>query len=218
VSGLVAWRIKRPWLAGGALAVAVLAREAMVLGVIAIAVEVAWRRFAKRGGREAGDPQAGGDVLRACIPALAVFAGWQLYLVDRFDRLASSTTPDGQFGAPLGGLLDSADRALSDASLGGAVWDLAFLVLIAAAVVAAVLAVRHGLTAPAAAAVGFAVVAVLVSYDSDHWNYTRLTAPLLASLVVLGLDERDRAALAVPALAACLTFLIPIAFRAGAGA
>ena len=138
--------------------------------------------------------------------------------MDRFDRLASSTTPEGQFGAPLGGLLDSADRALSDASLGGAVWDLAFLLLVAGAVVAAILAARHGLTAPVLAAMGFAVVALLVSYDSDHWNYTRLTAPLLASLVVLGLDERDRVALAVPALAACLTFLIPIAFRAGAGA
>jgi len=236
VSGLVAWRMKRPWLAGGALAVAVLAREAMVLGVIAIAVEAVWRRFAARGGREAGDaqvegdspaagdaPTAGpastvGDVLRACVPPLAVFAGWQVYLVDRFDRLASSTTPEGQFGAPLGGLIDSADRALSDASLGGAAWDLAFLLLIAGALVAAVVAARHGLTAPAAAAVGFAVVAVLVSYDSDHWNYTRLTAPLLASLVVLGLDQRDRVALAVPALAACLTFLIPIAFRVGAGA
>lgn len=218
VSGLVAWRLRRPWMAGGALAVAVLAREAMVLGVIAIAVETAWRRFASRGGHDAGDAPTVGDAVRACIPPLAVFAGWQLYLVDRFDRLASSTTPEGQFGAPLGGLLDSVDRALSDASLGGAVWDLAFLLLVACAVVAAVLAARHGLTAPVTAAVGFAVVAVLVSYDSDHWNYTRLTAPLLASLVVLGLDERDRLALAVPGLAACLTFLIPIAFRAGAGA
>jgi hypothetical protein len=218
VSGLVAWRMRRPWLAGGALAAAVLAREAMVLGVIAIAVEAAWRAFARRRGAEADVARARGDALRACIPALAVFAAWQLYLLDRFGQLASSTTPEGQFGAPLGGLIDSADRALSDASLGGAVWDLAFLLLIAGAVIAAVLAVRHGFTAPVAAAVGFAMVAVLVNYDSDHWNYTRLTAPLLASLVVLGLDERDRLALAVPALAACLTFLIPVAFHAGAGA
>jgi len=214
VSGLVAWRMKRPWLAGGALAVAVLAREAMVLGVIAIAVEAAWRRFGRRG----GDAPTTGDALRACIPPVSVFVAWQLYLVERFDRLAFSTTPEGQFGAPLGGLLDSADRAVSDASLGGAVWDLAFLLLVLAAVVVAVLALRHGLAAPVVAATSFAVFALIVSYDSDHWNYTRLTAPLMASLVVVGLDERDRAALAIPALVACLTVLIPVAFSAGAGA
>jgi hypothetical protein len=64
----------------------------------------------------------------------------------------------------------------------------------------------------------FAVVSVLVDYGGDHWNCTRVAAPLMASLVVFGVDERDRAALAVPALAACLTLLIPIAFSAGAGA
>jgi hypothetical protein len=230
VGGLVAWRMHRPWVAGGALAAAVLAREAMILGVAAIAVEAAWRRFASRGGEEPRDARAGsdtlaagpaptlGDALRACIPPVAVFVAWQLYLVERFERLASSTTPEGQFGAPFGGLLDSADRALSDSSPGGAVWDLAFLALVVAAVLVAALAARHRRTAPVITAVCFAVFAVLVTYDSDHWNYTRLTAPLLASLVILGLDERDRGALVVPALAACLTLLIPVAFSAGAGA
>jgi hypothetical protein len=211
VGGLVAWRMRRPWLAGGALTAAVLAREVMVLAVIAIAVEALWRRLRR------GDRHVAADALRACVVPLSAFVAWQLYLLDRFDRLASSTTPPGQFRAPLAGLFDSADSAISDASLGSA-WDLGYLLMVAAAVVAAVLVARHGPWAAAVAAVCFAVVAVLVDYDADHWNYTRLTAPLLAALVVQGVDTRDRAALVVPAAAACLTLLIPIAFSAGAGA
>jgi hypothetical protein len=115
-------------------------------------------------------------------------------------------------------LLDGADRALSDASLGGAAWDLGFLLLVLGAVVVAVLSLRRGVRAPAVAAACFAAVVALVNYGGDHWNYTRVAAPLMAALVVLGLEERDRAALAVPALAACLTLLIPVAFSAGAGA
>jgi hypothetical protein len=212
VGGLVAWRMRRPWVAGGALTAAVLAREAMVLAVVAIAVEAVWRRLARR------DAGVVGDALRACALPVSVFVAWQLYLLDRFDRLASSTTPEGQFGAPLAGLLDSADRAISDASLGSVAWDLGYLLLVLAAVVVAVLAVRRGPSAPVVAAVCFAVVAVLVDYDADHWNFTRLTAPLMAALLVHGVDARDRPALAVPALAACLTLLIPVAFSAGAGA
>jgi hypothetical protein len=212
VSGLVAWRMRRPWIAGAALAVAVLAREVMVLAVVAVAVEVLWRRLVKR------EPVVLGDALRACVPPACVFVAWQLYLVERFDRLASSTTPRGQFGAPFEGLFDSVDRALSDPSFGGMVWDLCFLLFVLGAAVAAVLAVRRGPSAPAVAAVCFAVVSVLVDYGGDHWNYTRVAAPLFASLVVLGVAERDRAPLAVPSLAACLTLLIPIAFSASAGA
>ena len=212
VSGLVAWRMRRPWTAGAALTAAVLAREVMVLAVVAIAIEAAWRRFARR------DARVVADALRACVLPVCAFVAWQLYLLDRFDRLAPSATPDGQFGAPLAGLLDSADRAISDSSIGSTGWDLAFLLLVLAAVVVAALAARRGLTGPAVAAVCFAVVAVLVDYDADHWNYTRLTAPLMAAVVVHGVDTRDRPALAVPALAACLTFLIPVAFSAGAGA
>jgi thiamine transporter ThiT len=212
VSGLVAWRLRRPWIAGAALTAAVLAREVMVLAVIAIAFEAVWRRLSKR------DAPVVGDALRACVPPIAAFAAWQLYLLDRFDRLASSTTPDGQFLSPFEGLIDSADRAISDPSLGSVVWDLGFLILVVAAMVVAVLAARRGPNAPAVTALCFAVLAVLVTYDADHWNYTRITAPLMASLVVLGLDEEDRAALTVPALAACLTLLIPVAFSAGAGA
>ena len=211
VSGLVAWRMRRPWVAGAALTAAVLAREVMVLAVVAIAVEVLWRRFRRR------DEPVVADALRACVLPLSAFVAWQLYLLDRFDRLASSTTPPGQFRAPLAGLLDSADGAISDASLGSA-WDLGYLLLVVGAVVVAVLAARHGPGAPAVAALCFGAVAVLVDYDADHWNYTRLTAPLLVALVVQGVEARDRAALAVPALAACLTLLIPVAFSAGAGA
>ncbi|HEX6651600.1 MAG TPA: hypothetical protein VF072_02570 [Thermoleophilaceae bacterium] len=86
------------------------------------------------------------------------------------------------------------------------------------AVVAAAIAARRGPSAPAVAALGFAVLTLLVDYGRDHWSHTRVAAPLFASLVVLGIAERDRAALVVPSLAACLTLLIPIAFSAGAGA
>jgi hypothetical protein len=213
VAGLVAWRLRRPWVAGAALTAAVLAREVMLLGVIAIAIEAAWRRLAKR------DKSVVAEALRACAVPGAIFLAWQLYLIERFDRVASSTTPRGQFGAPLQGLLDSADRALSDPALGSVVWDLAFLLLVLSAVVVAVLVLRRGLRAPAVAALCFAVLVALVDYGGDHWNYTRMAAPLMASLVVVGLDEeRDGAALAVPAITACLTLLIPVAFSSGAGA
>jgi hypothetical protein len=158
-----------------------------------------------------------GEALRACVLPASAFVAWQLYLVERFDRLASSTTPRGQFGAPFEGLVDGVDRALSDASLGGGLWDLAFLLFVLGAIVAAALAARRGPSAPAVAAVGFAVLTLLVDFGGDHWSYTRVAAPLFASLVVLGIAERDRVALVVPSLAACLTLLIPIAFSSGAG-
>ena len=65
-SGLVAWRMRRPWVAGGALTAAVLAREAMVLAVVAIAIEAAWRRRARR------DASVVADALRACVLPVSV--------------------------------------------------------------------------------------------------------------------------------------------------
>jgi hypothetical protein len=165
VGGLVAWRLRRPWVAGGALTVAVLAREVMVLGVIAIAIEAVWRRVARR------DPVVVGDALRACVPPACFFVARAVRSSARGPALGWWRSPGGRNDRP-----------------------------------------------GTAAMVCFAVVSVLVDYCGDHWNCTRVAAPLMASLVVFGVDERDRAALAVPALAACLTLLIPIAFSAGAGA
>src|SRR6185436_5709324 len=67
VSGLAAWRMRRPWVAGGALTAAVLAREAMALAVVAIAIEAAWRRLARR------DTSVVSDALRACVLPVSVF-------------------------------------------------------------------------------------------------------------------------------------------------
>jgi hypothetical protein len=88
----------------------------------------------------------------------------------------------------------------------------------AAAVVVAAAGLRRGLRAPVVAAACFAALLVVINFGGDHWNYTRLAAPLMASLVVAGLDDGDRPALFVPALAAFLTLLIPAAFSATAGA
>jgi hypothetical protein len=212
IGGLVAWRSRRPGVAAVALTVAVLAREVMVLGVLAIAVEAAWRLVVRR------DRGAIRRAAPVCLVPAAAFVAWQAYVAQRFDSLAASSTPDNQFATPLDGLIDSADRALSDASLTGGGWDLVFLALMAAAVVVAAAGLRRGLRAPAVAAACFAALLVVIDFGGDHWNYTRLAAPLMASLVVAGLDDGDRPALAVPALTAVLTLVIPVAFSATAGA
>ncbi len=212
VGGLVAWRSRRPGVAAVALTLAVLAREVMVLGVLAIAVEAAWRLLVRR------DTGALRRAAPVCLIPAAAFLAWQAYVAERFDGLAASSTPDNQFATPLDGLIDSADRALSDGSLSGGGWDLLFLALMAAAIVVAAAGLRRGLRAPVVAAACFAALLVVINFGGDHWNYTRLAAPLMASLVVAGLDDGDRPALFVPALTAFLTLLIPAAFSATAGA
>ena len=212
VAGLVAWRLRRPGLATLAITLAVLSREAMLIGVLAIAVEAGWSFFR---GRDRDELRR---ALPVCLVPTTLFVAWQLYLAQRFDGLVTSSTPDNQFSVPLDGLLDGVDGALSDASLRAAGWDLVFLILMAAAIVAALVGLRRGLRAPAVGSACFAALLLVINFGGDHWNYTRLAAPLMASLVVAGLDVRSRWTMAVPALAASLTFLIPVAFGSTAGA
>lgn len=212
VAGLVAWRLRRPGAATLAMTLAVLSREAMLVGVLAIAVEAGWRFFR---GRDRDELR---KALPVCLLPTALFVAWQLYLAKRFDGLVTSSTPDNQFSVPLDGLLDGLDGALSDASLRAGGWDLVFLLLMAAAIVVALVGLRRGLRAPAVAAGCFAALLAVINFGGDHWNYTRLAAPLMASLVIAGLDVGSRWMMAVPALAATLTFLIPLAFSSAAGA
>jgi hypothetical protein len=50
---------------------------------------------------------------------------------------------------------------------------------------------------------------------SDEWNDTRLSTPLFALVLLVGLEQQDGLAVRVCALGVALTALIPIALGGG---
>lgn len=221
--GLMAWRRDGRALAAGLLALAVLTRETMMLGVVAVAAEGALGAWPHRA-RGTGERSATRSAIRRTVPVVAVpaavFLAWQWYVTSRFGGvLPASTMPPGQFGPPFDWLAIAVRRALDAPSLSSGTWDIVYLALVVAAIAAAaVLVVRRRPTASAIAALLFAAVTVLFESDGDKWGYTRATAPLLLTLALGALIARERIALALCGAAAALTLAIPLAFAAASGA
>ncbi len=211
LGALWAWSERRARLTVAALVLAVLARETMLILVAVIAYD-AWRR--RRAGERTPHPAA------LALPALAAFAAWQAYATWRFGgEVPWFTAPSSLWQAPgLGvaeALPDLVDQPASEVG-----WDLAYLALTAAAVVAAVMALVRDRSPVTLFCAAQAATVVLLGevFWIDHWSFTRVTAPLFASLLLAGVAARFRPAIAIPCAAAALTVLIPVALNTSATA
>jgi hypothetical protein len=201
----MAWQSQRRWFAAGLLAVAALAREPMLLAVVAVAVDAGARWYPRR-----SDPGALRRAVRKVWPVVvgptALYLAWQGYLHVR--HVASTSDPGTAFRAPFTGLFDEAQRALAGHLNAAGVWDLAYLALIVAGIGTAFVVLRRGITAPAVAALLFGLVLLVLTFGND-WSYTRLSAPLFAALLLGGLERRTRPAIAVCSAVAALGALVP---------
>ena len=209
LGALWAWSQRRERLTAAALVLAVLARETMLVLLAVLAFD-AWRRRRQR------ERTIHSAVL--VLPALACFAAWEIYATARFDgEIPWTTVPADLWQAPGVGLATALPELLNQTPKEAA-WDLAYLILCAAAVAAAIAAVRRDRGPEALFCVGQAAIVVLLGevFWTDHWSFTRVTAPLFASLLLAGVSSGSRAGVAVPCAAAVLTLLIPAALNTGA--
>jgi hypothetical protein len=209
LAGLLFWQRRRRWAAAVAFSVGVLAREPMVLAVVAVALDAA---IAALAARRRGEPDAARARLREAwpvvlIPAL-VFVAWQAYIDARFGGNVATTS--SAYLPPFVGIVDEVKHAFNDVDVRSTIWDLAYLLTMLAGIGAAVGLVSRRVTAAGLAALLIGL-SLLVLVFGDPWSYTRLSAPMFAALLVGGLDQRYRPALAVCAAGAVLTLLLPLA-------
>ncbi len=211
LGGLMLWQRRRPRGAAVLLSVAVLAREPMLLAVAGVAAEATLRWW--RGRREPGSSRA---IVRATWPVVlvpvAAYLAWLAYVSVRYGGIA---TPDSAYLPPFVGVRDEIRHALADPSLRDTLWDVAYLALMLAAIVAAGTLVWRCVNAASAAALLFGLSLVVVVFG-DPWSYTRLSAPLFAALLLGGLGQRSRIALLVCTGAALLTLAMPFTRWMGA--
>jgi hypothetical protein len=213
LGGLMMWRGGRRWWAAALLTVAVLAREPMTLALLAIAVDAGLRWWRTR-----GEPGGSARALREAwppvvVPAL-VFFGWQAYVDARYGANVAGTSL--AYLPPFVGVAREVGHAFDDPSLRDTLWDLAYLALMMAGIVAAAQLVRRRVTAASVAALLFGL-SLLVLVFGDPWSYTRLSAPMFAVLLLAGLEQRNRSALAICAATAALTVVVPFAPWLAAG-
>jgi hypothetical protein len=114
LGALWAWSERREWLTAGALALAVLARETMLILAAVLAYD-AWRR--RRRGEQAMHPAG------LIGPALACFVAWEAYATSRFDgEIPWTTAPSNLWQAPGVGAV-TALSGLLDQPASEAAWD-----------------------------------------------------------------------------------------------
>lgn len=207
LAGLMMWERRRRRAAAALLTIAVLAREPMLLAVVAVAIDGALA--ARRGRPRAALRRAVTAELwpAAIVPAI-VFAGWQIYI--RLRDHAFTGDPATAFQPPFVAVWREARHALQAASAVHGTWDLAYLGLMLAAIAAAGAIVRRAPRAPALAATMFGITLLVVTFGND-WSYVRLSAPLFACLLLAGLERRSRLAMGLCAASAVLGMLVPLA-------
>jgi hypothetical protein len=206
LGALWAWTERREGLTAAALVLAVLARESMLILPAVLAYD-AWRK--RRGGEQARHPAL------LVLPALVCFAAWQAYATWRFDgEIPWTTAPSNLWQAPGIGLAQAVPDLLDQPATEVA-WDMAYLALCVAAVVAAVVVLLRNRGPEALFCAAQAVTVVLLGevFWIDHWSFTRVTVPLFASLLLAGVVARNRAAVAIVCVTATLTVLIPVALN-----
>ena len=207
LGGLMMWQRGRQWWAGGLLTLAVLAREPMILAVVAIAADTAWRSL-RPGHAPRALSQAVRDVWPAVILPATAFVAWQAYVDVRYGGNAASTSL--AFLPPFEGLIDEVRHALAAPSRRSTAWDLGYLSLMAAGIAAAIALVWQKVTVAGLAALLFGL-SLLVLVFGDPWSYTRLSAPMFAALLLAGLEQRHRVALAICVAGAAMTAVVPFA-------
>ena len=204
VAGIVWWRDGSRWPAALALTVAVLTREVMIVAVVGVAAEAAVRGWRARH-LSFGARLVAGRVWPVIALPAAAFVAWQAYVVIRNGGLPG----DANLGLPFANLIQEARWSLAGRPPLYAAWDIAYLLLILAAIGVAFLSAWRRLTVTSAAAAAIAI-GVLVPAFGDIWSDTRLSAPLFALLLIDGLQRRDRPALVISAAAASMTALLPL--------
>jgi hypothetical protein len=207
------WQRRHRWWAAVLLALAALAREPMILAVVAVAADTGLRAWQAR-----DQDGEGRRILKEAWPAVlvpvAVFVIWQAYAASRYGALLSS--PGKAYLPPFVGVIDEVHHALRDPSLRNTLWDLAYLAVMMLGIVAALDLLRRKRSAPAIAATLFGL-GLLVLVFGDPWSYTRLSAPMFAVLLLGGLEQRRPLALAACAAAALLGLVVPFAPWLAAG-
>ncbi len=207
VAGLLAWRGGRRGWAAALLTVAVLAREPVLLAVAAIAIESGFSWWRAR-----AEPGALARTVRATWPAVAVpvlaFALWQAYIDARYGGNTAATS-GGSFMAPVVSVVDEIRAALDRTAPFRAAFDVAYLGLMVAAIAGALATLRRRRTAVNWAAALFALSLLVLTFGDD-WSYTRLSAPLLALLLVDGLENRSRLGPTLCLVAPAM--ILPLAF------
>lgn len=203
--GILQWQSGRRWPAALALTVAVLAREMMIVAVVAVTADAVVRAWRARDVPRAGRAIAGRVWPVLVIPAMA-FVAWQAYVTARCG---------GPVGGPeISGPVINMIREIRSSAATGlplyAAWDAVYVLLIAAAVVAAFVSLRRRVTLIGIAACA-AAIGVLLPTFGDVWSDTRLSAPLFGLLLVDGLQRRDRGSVVIAAAAASMTILVPFA-------
>lgn len=204
LGGILAWTSSRRRLAVPLLVVAVLAREETLVVVLALAIETAVRAWNVR-----GTPGAARRIARDAWPAVVLptvaFAAWHVYVSIRTGGSmggAGITVPLVHFISQL--------RAATTAPAGMLAWEVAYLLLMIAAVAASVRSVRRGVTITSVAAALFALTFLFAPFN-DVWGQARDSVPMLALLLVIGLERRESALLGICVLAAAMTAVIPFA-------
>jgi hypothetical protein len=211
LAGLLLWQRRRRWWAAAMLAVAVLAREPMTLAVVAVAVEAV--EAVVRGWRARGEPGAlrrsASEAWPVVIVPTVAFIAWQIYVDARYGGNVGSTS-SSSYQPPFVGLVDEVRRTLALGSGRDILWELAYLGLISAGILAAIALLWQRVTVAGVAAAAFGLSLLVVTFG-DPWSYTRLSAPMFATLLLAGLQLRNRPALLICVAAAAMTVVLPFA-------
>lgn len=207
VAGLLAWRSGRRAWAATLLTVAVLAREPMLLAVAAVAIEAGWGWYGAR-----RRPGAASRAARTAWPVVAVpvlaFLLWTAYIDVRYGGNAAATS-SGSFMPPFVSVVDEIRAAARATAPFRGAFDLAYLGLMLAAITAAFATLARRVTVLTVAASLFALSLLVLTFGDD-WSYTRLSAPLLALLLIDGLENRSRIGPSLCLLAPAM--ILPLAF------
>jgi hypothetical protein len=201
LAGLLCWQARRRWLASVCLVVAVLAREAMMLAVVAVLLDAA-----VQAGRQGRHPRAWLAIAKRAwpvvvLPSLAIVA-WRLYINAR----AGGSVGYAAGGVPVANLLQELKWSFAGEPR-MALFDCLYVGLVLAAVVRTAQLLRRELTLFGLAA-ALLSLSVLLPRLGDVWADTRLSGAMFAVLVIAGLQQRDLIALRIAGAAAALT--VPI--------
>lgn len=219
LGGLLAWEQGRRWWAAALLATAALAREPMVVALVAVGVDAAadWWRTRDAAGWAHAMRQAAVRAWPVLVVPAVLFVAWQAYLRVRYVPGATVAAPAQLTGTwafpPFAGLIGEPHLAsqLEPAHIVG--WNMAYVALLLVGGATALQLLRRDVhTMSVAAALMLGVLAVIPRIDSA-WPLTRYGAPLLVTLLVAGLRLRSRSAVAIPVAAAVLSLWLPLVIR-----
>ncbi|HET9102799.1 MAG TPA: hypothetical protein VFN55_05545 [Solirubrobacteraceae bacterium] len=210
IGALITYAQGRRWWAAGLLALAVLAREPMVVAFPAIGVDILvalwWGRRAT--GRARWAPLRAWPVL--VIP-LILFVAWQLYV----RGLSVVTTHGGATHAaagsdtaswpPFNDVKAEIQRSAAQDSPAMTAWDVIYMALVIGATLNVITLLRR---APRAASITALLSGLIfgIIFLGDQWGVSRYGAPVLGAAVIAGLQLGRRGPPRWGAIAVAMTF------------